>query len=94
MLNIYDCSSSFLSRLSLKTTNNKVNVEKMFLHHYSLVAVDNYLDIPLKHVTRGHVTPAHKHLVLLFHENNLPLEDEDVAHEVNLLNVLLHFHDV
>jgi hypothetical protein len=66
----------------------------MFLHHYNLVVVDNYLDIPLKSVLHDHVILVHELFVLPFHENNFQLEDEDVVLEVFLLNVVLQLHDV
>jgi hypothetical protein len=77
-----------------KNTSKKFNVEKMFLHHYNLVVVDNYLDIQLKIVLHDHVILVHELFVLLFHENNFLLEDEDVVHEVLPLNVVLQLHDV
>ncbi len=66
----------------------------MFLHHYNLVVVDNYLYIQLKNVLHDHVILVHELFVLQLHENNFLLEDEDVVHEVLLLNVVLQFHDV
>ncbi len=76
----------------MKKTNFKI--EKRFLKHYNLVVVDNYLDIQLKNVLYDHVILVHELYVLLFHENNYPLEDADVVHEVNLLNVVLQLPDV
>jgi hypothetical protein len=66
----------------------------MFLHHNNLVVVDNYLDIPLTNVLLDRVILVHELFVLLFDENNFPLEDEDDVHERIQLNVVLQLHDV
>jgi hypothetical protein len=66
----------------------------MFLHHNNLVVVDNYLDIQLKNVLLDRVILVHELFVLLFDENNFPLEDEDDVHERIQLNVVLQLHDV
>jgi hypothetical protein len=66
----------------------------MFLHHYNPVVVGNYLDILLKNGLHDHVNPVLELFDLLFHENNSPLEGEDVVHELNLPTVVLQLHDV
>ncbi len=58
------------------------------------MVVDNYLDIPLTNVLLDRVILVHELFVLLFDENNFPLEDEDDVHERIQLNVVLQLHDV